>query len=99
MVWSLDLDDFSGDYCNQGPYPLINAMKRVTDEQTDIPAVTPTPAPATPKPDTDDPGKDITKEGFICNSLHFGWLLRQLSFDSRLISAGMLSSQSFPFAK
>uniref|UniRef100_A0A3B4DQM6 Acidic mammalian chitinase n=1 Tax=Pygocentrus nattereri TaxID=42514 RepID=A0A3B4DQM6_PYGNA len=27
MVWSLDLDDFSGTFCNQGKYPLINTLK------------------------------------------------------------------------
>ncbi|KAG2468266.1 acidic mammalian chitinase-like [Polypterus senegalus] len=28
MVWTLDLDDFSGTFCNQGRYPLINTLKR-----------------------------------------------------------------------
>lgn len=27
MVWSLDLDDFSGTFCGQGTYPLINTIK------------------------------------------------------------------------
>lgn len=27
MVWSLDLDDFSGTFCGQGRYPLINTLK------------------------------------------------------------------------
>uniref|UniRef100_G3N5F2 Acidic mammalian chitinase n=1 Tax=Gasterosteus aculeatus aculeatus TaxID=481459 RepID=G3N5F2_GASAC len=27
MVWSLDLDDFSGTFCGQGRYPLINTIK------------------------------------------------------------------------
>ncbi|XP_066559332.1 acidic mammalian chitinase-like [Amia ocellicauda] len=27
MVWSLDLDDFSGTFCNQGKYPLINTLR------------------------------------------------------------------------
>ncbi|XP_043572169.1 acidic mammalian chitinase-like [Chiloscyllium plagiosum] len=26
MVWDLALDDFSGAFCNQGPYPLINTL-------------------------------------------------------------------------
>lgn len=26
MFWSLDLDDFKGDYCGQGRYPLLSAM-------------------------------------------------------------------------
>ncbi|XP_031707928.1 acidic mammalian chitinase-like [Anarrhichthys ocellatus] len=27
MVWTLDLDDFSGTFCGQGKYPLINTIK------------------------------------------------------------------------
>ncbi|XP_033939747.1 acidic mammalian chitinase-like [Pseudochaenichthys georgianus] len=27
MVWSLDLDDFSGTFCGEGKYPLINTIK------------------------------------------------------------------------
>ncbi|MGH0154238.1 UNVERIFIED_CONTAM: hypothetical protein FKN15_049890 [Acipenser sinensis] len=27
MVWTIDLDDFSGTFCNQGKYPLINTLK------------------------------------------------------------------------
>ncbi|PNI27410.1 CHI3L2 isoform 1 [Pan troglodytes] len=28
MIWSIDMDDFTGKSCNQGPYPLIQAVKR-----------------------------------------------------------------------
>ena len=28
MFWALDLDDFSGDFCGQGKYPLINYVKQ-----------------------------------------------------------------------
>ncbi|XP_071956954.1 chitinase-3-like protein 1 [Antedon mediterranea] len=46
IVWALDLDDFTGDHCNQGKYPLLKALKAglesgdttsnapVTDHQT-----------------------------------------------------------------
>uniref|UniRef100_A0A8C9QMV6 Acidic mammalian chitinase n=1 Tax=Scleropages formosus TaxID=113540 RepID=A0A8C9QMV6_SCLFO len=27
MVWTIDLDDFSGSFCGQGQYPLINTLK------------------------------------------------------------------------
>lgn len=27
MVWALDMDDFAGFFCNQGPYPLIRALQ------------------------------------------------------------------------
>ena len=26
FLWSIDLDDFKGDYCNQGPYPLLSTI-------------------------------------------------------------------------
>ncbi|KAK2186799.1 hypothetical protein NP493_188g01013 [Ridgeia piscesae] len=29
MVWSLDMDDFRGKFCNKGRYPLITAMNRM----------------------------------------------------------------------
>ncbi|RNA08660.1 acidic mammalian chitinase-like [Brachionus plicatilis] len=29
MIWSLSLDDFSGAFCNEGKYPLINAIREV----------------------------------------------------------------------
>ena len=28
MVWNLDTDDYLGTFCNQGTYPLVNALKR-----------------------------------------------------------------------
>uniref|UniRef100_I3NG68 chitinase n=1 Tax=Ictidomys tridecemlineatus TaxID=43179 RepID=I3NG68_ICTTR len=28
MVWTLDLDDFAGSFCNQGQYPLIQTLRR-----------------------------------------------------------------------
>lgn len=27
MVWAIDLDDFTGTFCNQGKYPLISTLK------------------------------------------------------------------------
>jgi GH18 family chitinase len=29
MYWAVDLDDFSGKFCNQGEYPLLNSVKNV----------------------------------------------------------------------
>ncbi|XP_072500419.1 chitinase-3-like protein 2 [Notamacropus eugenii] len=31
MIWSIDLDDFSGDFCKKGPYPLLQAIKRTLE--------------------------------------------------------------------
>ncbi|KAK6961498.1 chitotriosidase-1, partial [Biomphalaria glabrata] len=31
MMWSLDQDDFSGLGCQQGTYPLMKAVKRITE--------------------------------------------------------------------
>ncbi|XP_001372881.2 acidic mammalian chitinase isoform X1 [Monodelphis domestica] len=28
MVWAIDLDDFTGTFCNQGKFPLINTLKK-----------------------------------------------------------------------
>ena len=28
IIWSFDLDDKTGDVCNEGPFPLFNAAKR-----------------------------------------------------------------------
>ncbi len=29
MVWSLDLDDFNGQFCGQGRYPLLKHMNDI----------------------------------------------------------------------
>jgi hypothetical protein len=30
MIWSLDLDDFTGKFCNEGKYPLLSAAKVIS---------------------------------------------------------------------
>ena len=32
MLWTLDFDDYSGKFCNDGTFPLANAIKSVFDE-------------------------------------------------------------------
>lgn len=32
MVWSLDMDDFKGLFCNQGQYPLIKTLQTELSE-------------------------------------------------------------------
>ena len=56
MVWSLDLDDHTGDFCHQGPYPLINTMKKALSGENPNP---PTPVPTLPTTPT-TPGPPTT---------------------------------------
>ncbi|NXH21869.1 CHIA chitinase, partial [Bucco capensis] len=35
MVWSLDMDDFTGTFCKEGKYPLINTLKKGLGLQND----------------------------------------------------------------
>ncbi|XP_012872936.1 PREDICTED: chitotriosidase-1 [Dipodomys ordii] len=46
MVWSLDLDDFSGSFCNQGRYPLIQTLR----QELSLPSMPPSPKPKVPAP-------------------------------------------------
>ncbi|XP_072305201.1 acidic mammalian chitinase-like [Eucyclogobius newberryi] len=39
FIWALDLDDFSGQFCGQGAYPLINHVRSLLE--TDFPVPTP----------------------------------------------------------
>nr|XP_060629024.1 chitinase-3-like protein 2 [Anolis sagrei ordinatus] len=32
MIWTLDQDDFSGSFCNEGKYPLLGAVKKELDK-------------------------------------------------------------------
>uniref|UniRef100_A0A096MMJ1 Acidic mammalian chitinase n=1 Tax=Papio anubis TaxID=9555 RepID=A0A096MMJ1_PAPAN len=34
MVWAIDLDDFTGTFCNQGKFPLISTLKKVLGLQS-----------------------------------------------------------------
>ncbi|KAM9445216.1 acidic mammalian chitinase-like [Clarias gariepinus] len=45
MVWTIDMDDFLGTFCNQGKYPLINVLHKALnlDQQTCSPPATPLP--------------------------------------------------------
>ncbi|XP_077011896.1 chitotriosidase-1 isoform X4 [Tamandua tetradactyla] len=62
MVWTLDLDDFTGSFCNQGPYPLIRTLKQelslpyVLSDPTEVEVLT---AGVTSKPKSGtSPGND-----------------------------------------
>ncbi|KAM9342425.1 acidic mammalian chitinase-like [Pholidichthys leucotaenia] len=43
FIWSLDLDDFTGQFCGQGSYPLITHLRSLLDSGV-------TPNPTTPAP-------------------------------------------------
>ncbi|XP_032237466.2 chitinase-3-like protein 1 [Nematostella vectensis] len=53
MFWAIDLDDFSGEHCGQGKYPLISAVKNYLTD-----GVQPTFPPATAPPQTLPPATD-----------------------------------------
>lgn len=70
MIWALDLDDFSGAYCGEGPYPLLTTLNRALgggidpNPPTQPPTIAPPPTkkpevtaepPATNAPPTQDP--------------------------------------------
>ncbi|XP_048774760.2 chitinase-3-like protein 1 [Ostrea edulis] len=38
MFWSLDLDDFNGNYCHQGKYPLLSKIKAISQNLSLVPA-------------------------------------------------------------
>ncbi|XP_066559336.1 acidic mammalian chitinase [Amia ocellicauda] len=49
FVWALDLDDFAGQFCGEGPYPLISHLRSLLN--SDLPTLPSTPPPP---PSTDD---------------------------------------------
>ncbi|XP_032059216.1 acidic mammalian chitinase-like [Aythya fuligula] len=53
MVWSLDMDDFTGTFCKQGKYPLITTLKNALGQQGSscVPPAQPNP-PITSAPNT-----------------------------------------------
>jgi chitinase len=46
MFWTLDLDDFRGDQCDEGKFPLINTAKDVLNGKN--PSTKPTTTRTTP---------------------------------------------------
>ncbi len=36
MFWSIDSDDFKGNHCDQGKYPLVNSVKKVFESMSSV---------------------------------------------------------------
>ncbi|XP_053103066.1 chitotriosidase-1-like isoform X2 [Hemicordylus capensis] len=56
MVWAIDLDDFSGSFCNQGAFPLLQTLKKQLGSSVDStlnskpPITDESPRPDPPQP-------------------------------------------------
>jgi len=61
MFWALDLDDFKGQFCNEGKYPLMTAVYKALENGELPPTSKPGPVtqpPRTNAPPTAGPGPD-----------------------------------------
>ena len=63
MFWALDLDDFSGSQCGQGPYPLMNYVKMSLGGY--VPPPPPPPNPSTTAPPPPPPHVTTTDPGLV----------------------------------
>ncbi|XP_060087398.1 chitotriosidase-1-like [Heteronotia binoei] len=55
MVWAMDLDDFSGFFCNQGVYPLLQTLKKELGSKDQAPADEPPTQDEFLKPEQSQP--------------------------------------------
>ncbi|XP_057218752.1 acidic mammalian chitinase-like [Triplophysa rosa] len=60
MVWTLDLDDFTGLFCNEGKFPLISTLKSGLETGNPDCNNCSSPLPVTQAPATQQPGSDTT---------------------------------------
>uniref|UniRef100_A0A8D3AJG8 chitinase n=1 Tax=Scophthalmus maximus TaxID=52904 RepID=A0A8D3AJG8_SCOMX len=68
FVWSLDLDDFSGKFCNQGNSPFISQLNNLLVQTTPTTTTTtPTTTTTTPTTTTTTPTSTANSGGDNCN--------------------------------
>jgi chitinase len=41
FIWSIDLDDFTGEFCNQSKFPLLYTIKKELDSEIEPPGTSP----------------------------------------------------------
>ncbi|RMZ93814.1 putative chitinase 3, partial [Brachionus plicatilis] len=85
MFWALDLDDFNGTFCNEGKFPLINAVKNElhTDNMKLTTQIVTTSSQNNPCPNGDGFYPDLStncKDYYLC--LYQGASIMRLSPDS-----------------
>jgi chitinase len=65
MFWALDLDDFHGDKCDEGKFPLINTAKDVVNGKN------PSTRPTTTRTTTASPPDQSNTAEFYCQNCKF----------------------------
>lgn len=50
MIWAPDLDDFSGQFCKQGSYPLMKTVVNLVQTGVIVPIIVPTAPTVTSAP-------------------------------------------------
>ncbi|XP_067863648.1 acidic mammalian chitinase-like [Heptranchias perlo] len=70
MVWTIDMDDFKGTFCNQGKSPLINKLKTLLASDSkpkEDSSATSTPLPSSTSANTSSNSQSVT----LCPDLEF----------------------------
>ncbi|XP_027716210.1 oviduct-specific glycoprotein-like [Vombatus ursinus] len=62
MVWSLDLDDFRGSFCGQGPFPLVKTLKDALLTSSTLTLTLPSPTSFQTSPDVSTPGGNTSQQ-------------------------------------
>lgn len=106
MWWSIDNDDFKGQFCGEGPYPLLNASKREWNRPggngdgspTQGPTQGPTSAHTTQAPTTTK-GTTQPQNGCVDNVLypHAGSCQKYYQCANNQLVSYSLSSHSVTF--